>query len=50
MNKTEELLKSEEVKQALKPILDLLKWGEIVFVVKDSKIVMSEIKQAVKHS
>jgi hypothetical protein len=50
MNKLEEILRSEIVGKALKPAADLLKWGEIVFIIKDSKIVMSEIKQAVKHS
>jgi hypothetical protein len=50
MNRLEEMLKSEPVRQALKPIAELLKWGEIVLIIRDSKVVMSEIKQAVKHS
>ena len=50
MNRLEEMLKSEPVRQALKPIAELIKWGEIVFIVKEGRIVMSETRQAVKHS
>lgn len=46
----EELLKSYPVQAALRPVAEQLKWGEINIIVRDGKIVMSEIKQAVKHS
>ena len=50
MDDIQTLLKSEAVKAVLKPIVEKLKWGEINIIVRDGKIVMSEIKQAVKHS
>ena len=50
MNKLEDVLKSEQVKTALKPIAEMLRWGEIVIIIKDSRVVMTEIKQAIKHS
>ena len=50
MNRLEEMLKSEPVRQALRPVAELLKWGEIVLIIKEGRIVMTEIKQAIKHS
>lgn len=43
-----EIIRSEEFKKVIGPLLELVEWGKIVFTIQDGKMKAAEISATIK--